>query len=230
MDTPGPPLARFPSLAIGEAPWRAARAAATVGALADGLVAPDSALDALTALGVPHGGWWDIVAGMRRAGVCVLRLPRPGDARGLALPRDAAADAALGWAAAGGASAWLVPGRAGSWTRHDLPAGALGVRDPAEADQRLRGEVVRAAHVTDALSPAIGDGDERRSLERVVDSWILGPPAMPAERRVLASTGLRILLALGHVEQGPVGVDASGLERAARDAVESAYSTDSRNG
>jgi hypothetical protein len=59
-------------------------------------------------------------------------------------------------------------------------------------------------------------------LERAVDAWVLGPPPIPTASRHLASLGLRILFALDSARSL---VDTGPLESAARNAVESAFTT-----
>lgn len=203
--------------------WRAGRAAAALQALMASEAPADDALAGLQVLGTPPPGWWDVVAAVRSGEACALLLPRPGDPRGLALPRDADATGAVGWARTGG-STWLIPAGERDWHVHEADGVIPAPADIDEAARMLRGAIVAAAHVIDALeTPDEPRGDSaRRRQERLVDSWILGPPALPMVSRPLAALGLRMLLA---VETRPGLVDTRDLESAARSAVEAAYSS-----
>lgn len=223
-----------PSLAVGSSGWRAARATTTLDAVLAGRLIPDDALTALDALGTPPSGWWDVLADIRRCttpGRLSLVLPRPGDPRGVALPRDVAAEGALGWPTHRG-STWLACEPAG-WRRIADVEQPLPATDPQDADQALRAEIVRAAHILDGQD--VPPPAERRSVDAIVDSWIMGPPPIPAYRRSLASSGLHVLLVLDVIaarrggaamtSSDGVCVDQMALDRAARSAVEAAYST-----
>lgn len=229
MDVPGSPVARYPSLSVGSPPWRAARSAATMGAMLEASLDPDSALDALSTLGLPEHDWLDVLRAVRRGGACYLRLPRPGDARGLALPRGVVAGAAVGWPTPDGQSEWLIPTDGREWLSFTLPRHA-GPVDLRQADQDLRREVVRAAHVMDLIGSQVPARADRDQLEGVADSWVLGRPPLPIGRRALAATALRLLLALALADPLPADMDSATLERAARSAVESAFSFPSRGG
>lgn len=233
-EAPGNRVTLAPSLGVGSPGWRAARAITTLDALLSGRLIPDDALMALDSLGTPPSGWWDVLAEIRRCttpGRLSLVLPRPGDPRGVALPRDVAAEGALGWPTHRG-STWLVCAPTGWRLIADVEQ-PLPATEPQDAHQTLRAEIVRAAHILDGqdLPPPA----ERGSVDAIVDSWIMGPPPIPAHRRSLASSGLRILLGLDVIaarrggaavtSPGGVGVDQMALDRAARSAVEAAYST-----
>lgn len=226
MDPAGAPLLPLsPGLESGGEAWRAGRAAASVAALLNSRLAADDGLDALTELGTPVEGWWSVLGDIRHAASVELRLPRPGDPRGLALPRGVAATAAVGWPSRAGGSRWLIPVRGGHWQSIHLPDVRMAAADPDEIGRTLREEVVRAAHAVDLeVSVRHGDG-ERTRIEGIVDAWILGPPALAPERRALASTSLRILLALTRPDVARPHVDAERLERAARAGVEAAFSS-----
>lgn len=203
--------------------WRAGRATAALRALMAGEAPADDVLAGLQALGTPPQGWWDVVAAVRAGRSCALLLPRPGDPRGLALPRDAEATGAVGWSRTAGTT-WLIPVGEGDWRLHEADGVTPAAVDIDEALRTLRGAIVAAAHVIDELETPddpLGDGARRRQ-ERLVDSWILGPPALPMASRPLAALALRMLLA---VEARPGLVDTRDLETAARSAVEAAYSS-----
>jgi hypothetical protein len=211
------------SLGISAPAWRAARAAAAVGAVLRAEASGDEALDALAAVGAPVGGWLRVVEAARASRSLALVLPRPGDARGVALPRGVVAEGAIGWADSSGTS-WLIASGESAWDAVEVHGAALPLRDPADALRALRACVVRAAHaidVLDDLEPPAGSSS-RAQQERLVDSWVLGPPPLPPERREMAVLGLRMLLALG---AAPGLVDPDALEVAARTAVEAAYAT-----
>lgn len=216
------------SLDVGSPAWRAARAAVVVGALLRGDLSPDDGLDALAGLGDPPGGWWDVLSRARSAQSIGILLPRPGDPRGLALPRGVSADAVVGWSEPGGSS-WLIPGEGDDWMALEAPFQEMPLRDLAEADRHLRACVVQAAHALDSdpaaadpLGPATAATVSRRMHEALVDMWVLGPPALPAGPRQLAALGLRMLLA---VDDARARVETRDLESAARSAVEAAYGT-----
>lgn len=215
------------SLDVASQPWRGARAAATMLAFLRRDLPADDVLAGVESVGTAPHGWWSILERVRHAGAVSLLLPRPGDPRGLALPRGVTAQAALGWPEGGGTS-WLIPTGMDTWSALDLPQHAMGLPDPAACERRVREEVVRAAHAVDAmdLDPAGVAG--RGAREAIVDSWLLGPPALPQHRRALAALSLRILLALDAVGSGAPHarvLDTASLESAARAALEAAYST-----
>lgn len=215
------------SMDIASRPWRGARAAATLLAYLRGDMPADEVLAGLEALGAPPQGWWDILGQVRRAGAVSLLLPRPGDPRGLALPRGMAAETALGWPEGGG-SAWLIPTGLDTWIALDLPEHRVALPDTAACDRRVREEVVRAAHAFDAMDAGPEGVAGRGAREAIVDSWLLGPPALPHHRRALASVSLRVLLALEALGSGSAHarvMDTTALESAARAALEAAYST-----
>lgn len=228
------------SLEIGSPAWRAGRACACMGALLQGTAPADDVLGALADLGEPPEGWWDVLGSARSAGGVTLLLPRPGDPRGLALPRGLAPDAALGWIddkASG--SVWMVPDTASGWIRVSSPLLTISLPHPDEALRELRKAVVDAAHTVDALvlDPRNADGRARQDREALVDSWILGPPALPPATRPLAVLGLRMLLALepAHalvdtIALDTIALDTIGLEQRARSAVESAFSSVTSSG
>ena len=151
----------------------------------------------------------------------MLLLPRPGDPRGLALPRGIAAEAALGWTVGSG-TIWLIPDAPSGWSRVDGPQLTATPPHPDEALRALRKAIVDAAHSVDAreLDAREGDTRARQDQESLVDSWVLGPPALPTATRHLAAMGLRMLLALDGARSL---VDTLPLEQAARSAVESAF-------
>ena len=216
------------SLEVGSPAWRAGRTAACIGALLHGHAAADDVLDSLAGLGEPPVGWWEALGSARAAGGAMLLLPRPGDPRGLALPRGVVADAAVGWTSGTG-TLWLIPGEAANWGMVQAPHLAAAPPHPDEALRTLRGAVVEAAHSVDALEldARQGDARARQAQEALVDSWILGPPALPPATRHLAALGLRMLLAL---EGARSLVDTIALEQAARSAVESAFSRSPASG
>ena len=211
------------SLRTGSPAWRAGRAAAVLGPLIRGEAPADDLLSAVELLGAPPQGWWQVWAAARASGTVALLLPRPGDPRGLALPRGIAASGAVGWDESPG-SAWLIPSGAADWTFHVRRDSPVPSPDPDDAGRALRSAVVAAAHVVDRLDfdLASREGSTRLEHERLVDSWVLGPPALPTSSRGLASLGLRMLLAL---DDARALVDTLALESAARSAVEAAYGT-----
>lgn len=216
------------SLEVASPAWRAARASAGIGALLQGRAAADDVLDSLTDVGEPSEGWWEVLSSIRAAGGIVLLLPRPGDPRGLALPRGMLAEAALGWRVGAGTQ-WMIPGPSSGWSRVEAPLLIAAPPHPDEALRALRRAVVEAAHAVDAreLDAAEGDGRARQEQEALVDSWVLGPPPLPAATRHLAALGLRMLLSL---EGARALVDTTPLEQAARSAVESAFSLSASSG
>lgn len=183
----------------------------------------DDLLGAVEPLGAPPQGWWDVWGAARASGSVALLLPRPGDPRGLGLPRDIFASGAVGWGQGSG-SVWLIPSGDADWSVHERPDHPAPALDPEEAARSLRGAVVSAAHVVDRLDldAVPSDARVRQMHERLIDSWILEPPALPASSRNLAATGLRMLLALADARGL---VDTGALESAARTAVEAAFST-----
>ena len=210
------------SLRVGAPAWRAGRAVAAWEAVIRAQAPADDALDALAEVGTPDSGWWEVLGHVRKSSAIGLLLPRPGDPRGIALPRGIVAEAAVGWGDTS-ASTWLLPTSDGSWDLVDLPGQGLPTRDVDEAHRRLRSAVVDMAHVADGLD-APGHGAipaARESLELTVDAWVLGPLRLPGRRRQLASMGLRMLLAL---EGARTIADSSPLEDAARTAIEAAFS------
>jgi hypothetical protein len=210
------------SLGIATPAWRAARAAATVGALLHAAVAGDEALEALTAVGTPTGGWLDVIEEARRSKSIQLVLPRPGDVRRVALPRGVIAEGAVGWSRGRGAS-WLVATGTVSWDRVDLPEASLPLHDPVEAMRALRASVVREAHAIDLsdAADAVARTGSRAEQERIVDSWVLGPPPLPLDRREVAVLGLRMLMAVAGTRSL---VRPDELEATGRTAVEAAFS------
>lgn len=213
-----------PGLDKGSAAWRAGRAAVTLAAILHARVAADDGLDALAALGAPEEGWWSVLSDTRQAPSLEVRLPRSGDPRGVPLPRHVSADAAIGWSCHDGGSRWLIPTGGIEWFAVHLPETRVAGADAEDAARILRSEVVRVAHILDLDESARGEARERSRIERDIDSWILGPPALPGERRALASMSLRVLLAM--TRAGIPRTDAGGdrLERAARAGVEAAFS------
>lgn len=232
---------------VGSDAWRGARAAAVAAAFTSATAPTDSLLEALDALGRLEGGWLPWLARLRRShesvgGRIVLLLPRPGDPRGLALPRGIHAAAAVGNQTEGG-SCWLIPEPHGTWTALQLAGAALPHRDAAASLRDVRAQVVRAAHAVDlgdleAGSPGWGQAGSpgqvsARDLESIVDSWLLGPPALNVRSRPLAALSLRVLLALAKVPTGSAQarlIDTAGLEMAARTGLEAAFSTVSASG
>jgi hypothetical protein len=215
------------SLDVASRGWDGARAAASLLAFLRRDLPADEVLGGLESLGTPPQGWWSVLGQVRSAGAVSLLLPRPGDPRGLALPRGVVGESAVGWPAGGG-SAWLLPAKEAMWTLLDLPHHAIALPDLAACDRRLREEVVRAAHAFDVNGLGSAGVVGRGAREAIVDSWLLGPPALPEQRRALASVGLRVLLALDALrDSGPHSdaLDVVALESAARAAVEAAYST-----
>lgn len=210
------------SLEVASPAWRAGRASACIGALLEGHAPADDVLGCLAGLGEPPQGWWEILRGARAAGGVVLLLPRPGDPRGLTLPRGIVAEAAVGWAT-GEETHWIIPDTSTGWCPVAAPPLGLAPPHPQEALRALRGAVVAAAHTVDALQSAAREGDPRvrQDQESLVDSWILGPPPLPTATRHLGALGLGMLLA---IEAAHDLVDTLPLERAARSAVESAFS------
>lgn len=238
-------LPLMPDLAIGSASWRAARAAAVLGPWLDGSLPTDTALGFLEALGAPPEGWWDTLGSLRAAlsPAIALTLPRPGDPRGIAWPPGSTAItvAGLHWSAetdpprgADGRATVLPIDATGRWlSRIDLDR-PVTVADRSESERMLKREIVRAAHVLDLAGMDDARRGDRLLTERTVDSWLLSPPALRHERRSLAATSLRLLLALQSLAddeprtlvRGVEGVDARALEAAARAALEASYSID----
>lgn len=210
------------SLEEGSTRWRAARVSVILGAWLRREAAADDLLGWLAPLGDAPGGWWSALGKVSAAGSVHLVLPRPGDPRGLLLPRLVDCDAAVGWRGAGGSS-WLIPRDPAEWEVLEVSAPPPALPDPGEARRQLRTRVVEAAHALDLAgqgpSPRAASG--RRDAEAAVDAWVLGAPPLPGASRDLAVTGLRMLLALNASADMPE-VDA--LEIAARTAVEVAYS------
>jgi hypothetical protein len=216
------------SLRVGSPAWRAGRAAAALGSLARAEIAPDDVLGELTGLGEPPGGWLSLLAHARSASTLALLLPRPGDPRGLALPRDLATDAAVGWGNER-ESTWLLAMGGGAWDLREFPGHPLMPPDAQEAHRRLREAIVQAAHALDDMRGRDMDGESiaddagiRREHDALVDSWVCGPPALPPSARALADLGLRMLLA---IDAGRDLTDVTALESAARSAVEAAFAT-----
>lgn len=210
------------SLGIGSPAWRAGRACASIGTFLDGAAAADDVLGELADLGEPLHGWWEVLASVRSSRAVVLLLPRPGDPRGLALPRGIVAEAVLGWEA-GPVTHVLVPEPSRGWMQVEAPPLNAVPPHPEEALRELRKAVVEAAHTVDDLDLESRESDPRvrSDQEAVVDSWVLGPPPLPVAARHLAGLGLRMLLAL---EGARALVNTGPLEYAARGAVESAFS------
>ena len=201
--------------------WRAARVAATLSGLVRTVLSPDEALGQLASCGEPPDGWLEVLAGVRRVrpGAVILLLPRPGDPRGLALPRELDSGGIVGWSGA----AWLAATE-GGWVALPGTSGAL-PPDPAEADRALREAIVAAAHVVDATGDARGQADreassDRGAHERLIDAWVRSTPSLPADRRSLAVRGLRILLAIDDARDV---VDVLALESAARTEIGRAH-------
>ncbi len=223
----------------GEARWRAARAGMSIGAFLDGDLAPDDLFESLKEVGAPEGGWWEVIARIRAAGIgrptiCV-RLPRPGDPRGVALPRGFVADALVGCSvsAPSPASIWLVPEAGDRWVTFPFAADIPRLADMAECDRALRAAVVQAAHALDVAAAMPSPAGGRDRAEATVDAWVLGTPALPAPQRAMASSALRVLLALESLPRqsdADVLSDRAALERAARDALEAAYSSQASHG
>lgn len=227
------------SLGVGAPGWRAARAASVVAALLRGDLPADDALDGLADLGEPAEGWWTVIGRARRAGSLGLLLPRPGDPRGISLPRGVITSGAVGWDTEDGSS-WLLAVDGGAWHAIDLPGQSRPPRDLEEADRHLRVAVVQVAHLVDGLevvgagvprTPASGSGAapgsamtarERQECERTVDAWLLGSPALSARGRAVAAVGLRMLLAIDGIR---ALADSAPLEAAARQAVEAAFTS-----
>ena len=216
------------SLGVGAPGWRAGRAAAVLAALLRADLPADDALDALASLGEPDEGWWSVVGRARRAGSVALLLPRPGDPRGVSLPRGIMTSGAVGWDTDEGSS-WLLADGVGQWHAIDLAGQRRPPRDLEEADRQLRVAVVDVAHLVDGLGlldPGVAGQattmtvHERREVEQTVDSWLLGPPALAPRGRAIAAVGLRMLLAIDGVR---ALADSAPLEAAARQAVEAAY-------
>jgi len=206
--------------------WRAARAAACFGALLRAQGNADTALEQLADVGRPQGGWLEVFAALRAPQITglALVLPRPGDARGVAMPRDVLCEAAVGWGDAA-SSTWLIPTDDHRWDCLSLPTG-VAPPEASAADRQLRSAVVAAAHLLDhgaiAGPPRLdrpGDGD--------IDAWLIAEPLLPARRRDLAARGLRILQAVGAARSsGLLERDrVVPLDEAARGAVEAAYGT-----
>jgi len=209
---------------MGSAPWRAGRASASLLAWLEDAAPADTVLAALEPLGIPTQGWWEVLAHVRHGGVA-LRLPRAGDPRGLALPRHADAQAALGLERIRGGSVWLIPRDSGTWEAVEMPDHPVRHLDPGEAYRALRSEVVRAAHILDRGGATSSTAPDRSGAERTVDSWLLESLPLPTQRRTMAALGLRILLATQHMDH-PHDVDVRALATAARAVVEVAYSAD----
>ena len=211
------------SLRVGSPAWRAGRAAASLGSLARADTAPDDVLGELAGLGEPPGGWLSLLPRARSASTLALLLPRPGDPRGLALPRDVATDAAVGWGNER-QSTWLLAMGGGAWDLREFPGRPLTPPDAQEAHRRLRVAIVQAAHALDDMhgDPIVDDAGIRREHDAIVDSWVHGPPTLPPNSRPLADLGLRMLLA---IDAGRQLTDVTALEIAARSAVEAAYAT-----
>lgn len=207
------------SLASGTPAWRAARAAACLGALLTGRAAADDVLGHLRSAGEPEGGWWTSLEALRAFAphAVALRLPRPGDPRGVSLPRDVTTTGLVGWCGPH-SSHWLIPHGDG-WL--GLDGAAVQTLDPAEADRALREAIVHAAHEVDVRELMARSGP-RESIEGCVAEWIDAPPPLPGTSRELAGRGLRMLLG---VDAARTFLDVEGLERAARSAVEAAYTT-----
>lgn len=214
------------SLGVSTPAWRAGRAAAAIRGLRSGDAPADDVLAGLEVLGAPPQGWWDVLSAVRASEGLTLLLPRPGDPRGLALPRTMTATGAVGWERRGG-STWLIPVDDGSWRVLEADGHPATPPDSEDAGRALRAAIVEAAHIVDDLEVTPGPvGDAaRRQAERIVDSWILGPPALPASSRALGALGLRMLLALDGARSL---IDAQTLDFAARTAVEAAYSSPRR--
>lgn len=210
------------SLGVGTPAWRAGQVASALAAVLRGDVAADDALDVLASVGEPAGGWWAVLGQARQAQSVALLLPRPGDPRGIALPRGLGAEAAVGWGD-GRVSAWLLPTGTRAWESVELIGQGVPTRDVHDADRQMRESVVELAHLLDVVdrSGPASTPEARRDVEATVDAWVLGAARLPSGRRQLASVGLRMLLAL---EGARSIVDVGSLEAAARTAVEAAYS------
>lgn len=221
---------RTTDLAKGSEPWRAARAAACGQALLAGQLPADTALGLLEPLGPPPGGWLDWLARLRQATPAriALVLPRPGDPRGLALPREIDASAAVG-VGEGDRTSWLLPEAGLAWREITVAEGIHRNVDLRECDRALRFAVVQAAHAVDAAGAITGAASERaaRVAESTVDAWVLTPPLLPADQRRLASLSLRMLLAVGNPSaprDALALIHVPSLEAAARAALEAAFS------
>jgi hypothetical protein len=169
-----------------------------------------------------------VIAALRVASptVVALVLPRPGDVRGLRLPRAVAAPAAVGFGSET-AGTWWIPEGHGQWTSLEVnrPVESL---DVAEADRALRAAIVGAAHAFDAAQQAAPtSARERPAHDDLIDEWVLGSPSLPADRRDLAIRGLRMMLVADAALPGAVLTQQQivALGDAARGAVEAAYST-----
>lgn len=215
--------------ARGSLPWRAARLAACLAALRRHQAPPDDVLMALATLGDPPTGWLDIVGGVRAraTSTIALVLMRPGDPRGLALPRGTSSVAAVGWGDQMRGS-WLIGQPEGNWTLIDATERGVPLVDPVEADRALRQAIVDVAHVLDHAVPLESmeaSGRVRSDAEDLIDSWLLTEPALPVSRRSLAARGLRMLAAA----EAAAAVDVldeqrwADFDRAARGAVEAAF-------
>jgi hypothetical protein len=128
-------------------------------------------------------------------------------------------------------SAWLAPVNHAvresnpSWILIDLPGQPVGFHDLRDCSRDLRTQIVRAAHILDVTESHPEAAGLRNSVDDIVDTWILGPPALPAERRGLAAQGLGLLLAMALTRMPTTGIDTRDIEAAARNAVEAAYSS-----
>lgn len=229
---------RTTDLAEGSEPWRAARAAACGQAMLADRLPADTALEILEPLGPPPGGWLDWLARLRQGTPAriALALPRPGDPRGLALPREIDAIAAVGVGEVDGTScSWLLPEAGLTWREITVADGRPRTVDLRECDRALRSAVVQAAHAIDAAGAIAGSAAEgaARVAESIVDAWVLTPPLLPAEQRRLTSLSLRMLLALDSPSapgDALAIIHVPGLEAAARSALEAAFSAPWRDG
>lgn len=223
----------------GSTPWRAARASSLLLALDEGRASGDCILAALLPLGPPPRGWWAAIEALSSGGGVHLRLPRPGDPRGLALPRGVAADAAVGMVDGMGTT-WLLPQGADAWREVRLDGVHPTRVDIDQCGRDLREQIVRAAHILDASHDTSAPNGDRRRLERAVDAWVgtaEGVRGPVGRRRELATSGLRVLLALGQpstcgtqTSDRRSAIDSRALEAAARAAVEAAYSSELARG